>query len=357
MKHLKGLILAGGHGTRLRPLTYTSAKQLIPIANKPVLFYGIEAMKRAGIQDISIVVGHTKDEIKAAVGDGSQFGVRVQYVEQDAPRGLAHAVLIAEQSLGNDPFMMYLGDNFLLDGVSRVVDEFDPTKHDARILLARVRHPEHFGVAVVEGERVTRLVEKPKHDPPSNLGIIGVYVFQPAIFEACRSIRPSPRGELEITDAIQWLVDRGRNVTAQVVDGYWKDTGKPEDLLDANRMVLDRLDSQMQGDLDAESRVEFRVVVGRGTKIRRSVIRGPVLIGEDAVIEDAYIGPFTSIGNGCSVKHAEIEHSILLEGARLAGVSGRVVDSLLGKGASVVHVNERPQALRFVVGDHSAVGI
>jgi glucose-1-phosphate thymidylyltransferase len=357
VKGLKGLILSGGHGTRLRPLTYTSAKQLIPIANKPVLFYGIEAMKRAGIEDISIVVGHTRAEIQAAVGDGSRFGVRVRYVEQDAPRGLAHAVQVAEESIGDHPFMMYLGDNFLLDGVSRVVEEFDQAKHDARILLARVRHPEHFGVAVVDGERVTRLVEKPKHDPPSNLGIIGVYVFSPIIFQACRSIAPSARGELEITDAIQWLVDRERNVTAQVVEGYWKDTGKPEDLLDANRMVLDRLHSEMHGDLDADSRVEFRVVVGKGTKIRRSVIRGPVLIGENAVIEDAYIGPFTSIGNGCSVKNAEIEHSILLEGSKLAGVSGRVVDSLLGKGASVVHADERPQAFRFVVGDHSAVGI
>lgn len=357
MKRLRGLILSGGHGTRLRPLTYTSAKQLIPIANKPVLFYGIEAMKRAGIEDISIVVGHTKDEIKAAVGDGSRFGVRVAYVEQDAPRGLAHAVQIAEGSIGDRSFMMYLGDNFLLDGVNRVVEAFDEERHDARILLARVKHPEHFGVAVVDGERVTRLVEKPKHDPPSNLGIIGVYVFSPSIFQACRSIRPSARGELEITDAIQWLVDRGRNVTAEVVDGYWKDTGKPEDLLDANRMVLDRLDSQIHGELDAESRVEFRVVVGKGTKIRRSVIRGPVLIGENALIEDAYIGPFTSIGNGCSVRSSEIEHSILLEGSEVAGVSGRMVDSLLGRGASVIHANDRPKAYRFVVGDHSAVGI
>jgi glucose-1-phosphate thymidylyltransferase len=357
VRNLRGLILAGGHGTRLRPLTYTSAKQLIPIANKPVLFYGIEAMKRAGIDDISIVVGHTKDEIKAAVGDGSRFGVRIRYVEQDAPRGLAHAVQIAEDHIGDNPFMMYLGDNFLLDGVSRVVEEFDETRHDARILLARVRHPEHFGVAVVEGDRVTRVVEKPKHDPPSDLGIIGVYIFKPSIFEACRSIRPSPRGELEITDAIQWLVDAGRNVTAQVVTGYWKDTGKPEDLLDANRMVLDRLESEILGDLDGSSRVEFRVVVGKGTKIRRSVIRGPVLIGENVVIEDAYIGPFTSIGNGCEVKNAELEHSILLEGSQLVGVSGRVVDSLLGKGAMVTHAIERPQVLRFVVGDHSAVGI
>lgn len=353
---MRGLILAGGHGTRLRPLTHTSAKQLIPIANKPVLFFGIEALRDAGIRQIVIVVGHTKSEIVAAVGDGSRFGVHVEYVEQDAPRGLAHAVLTAEPLLGREPFMMYLGDNFLLDGVADVVRRFDPTRDDALVLLAHVQRPEEFGVARVEGDLVRAVVEKPAR-PPSNLGIVGVYVFQPAIFDACRAIRPSARGELEITDAIQHLIDTERRVVAATARGYWKDTGRPEDLLDANRMVLDRLEPSQAGDVDAASRVEFRVVIGKGARVRSSVIRGPALIGEGAVIEDAYVGPFTTIGDGCVVRGSEVENSILLAEAQLVGLQERVSDSLLGRAAVVQGRAHKPRALRFVLGDRSAVGL
>lgn len=353
---LKGLILSGGHGTRLRPLTYTSAKQLIPIANKPVLFYGIEALRDAGIDEIGIVVGHTRDEIVAAVGDGSRFGVKVTYIEQDAPRGLAHAVMIAERFLGDSPFVMYLGDNFILDGVAPIVEKFVARKSDAMILLAKVSNPQQFGVAVLEGEIIRELVEKPKI-PPSDLGIIGVYVFTQSIFEACRSIKPSWRGELEITDAIQQLITSNRDVRAEIVSGYWKDTGRPEDLLDANRVILDRLEADVRGDVDAESRVEFRVSMHPTARVRRSVIRGPVIVGAGAVIEDAYVGPFTSVGEDCVVRGSEVEHSILLTTSKLVNIRGRVVDSVLGRGASVQHSDERPHALRFVLGDQSAVGL
>ncbi|MBL8600874.1 MAG: glucose-1-phosphate thymidylyltransferase [Myxococcales bacterium] len=351
---LKGLILSGGHGTRLRPLTYTSAKQLIPIANKPVLFYGIEALREAGITEIGIVVGHTRDEIEAAVGDGSRFGVRVTYIAQDAPRGLAHAVMIAEDFIGDSPFVMYLGDNFIIDGVTPIVEKFNARQSEAMILLARVANPQQFGVAVLEGEIIRELVEKPKV-PPSDLGIIGVYVFTKSIFTACKSIKPSWRGELEITDAIQKLITDGRDVRAEIVTGYWKDTGRPEDLLDANRMVLDRVAHQIEGDVDAESRVEFRVKIERGAIVRRSVIRGPVMVAAGAVIEDAYIGPFTSVGENCVVRSSEVEHSILLANSRVLSLQGRVVDSVLGRGASVERGDERPRAMRFVLGDNSQV--
>src|SRR4030095_7206104 len=277
----KGLILSGGRGTRLRPLTYTSAKQLVPVANKPVLFYGIEALAGAGIREIGIVVGDTREEIKTAVGDGSRWGVKVTYIEQDAPRGLAHAVLISEPFMGSDPFVMSLGDTLLNRGIDGFVEEFVREKPAAQILLTRVPDPQMFGVAELDNGRVVRLVEKPK-EPKSDLALVGVYMFSPAVFESVKRIRPSFRNELEITDAIQDLIDRGLEVRPHLVDGWWKDTGKLEDMLEANRLILDTIARRVEGTVDAESRIEGKVVIEAGAVVERSVIRGPVVIGEGA---------------------------------------------------------------------------
>ena len=274
---MKGLILSGGKGTRLRPLTYTSAKQLVPVANKPVLFYGIEALAEAGIREIGIVVGDTREEIKAAVGDGSRWGVRVTYIEQDAPRGLAHAVLISEPFIGTDPFVMYLGDNLLNKGITAFTEEFVREAPAAQILLTRVPDPQMFGVAELVDGRVVRLVEKPK-EPKSDLALVGVYMFSPAVFESVKRIKPSFRNELEITDAIQDLIDRGLSVRPHLVQGWWKDTGKLEDMLEANRLILDTLERRVDGRVDAESRIEGKVVIESGAVVERSVIRGPVVI-------------------------------------------------------------------------------
>src|SRR5499427_5512302 len=275
---MKGLILSGGKGTRLRPITHTSAKQLVPVANKPVLFYGLEAIAEAGIKDIGIVVGDTHAEIRAAVGDGSRWGVRVQYIEQDAPRGLAHAVKISRDYIGNEPFVMYLGDNLLNKGISNFVREFDTRKPAAQILLTRVPDPQMFGVAQLENGKVIRLVEKPK-EPIGDLALVGVYMFGPDVFESVNRIKPSFRNELEITDAIQDLIDRGLTVRPHVVDGWWKDTGKLEDMLEANRLILDTLERRVEGHVDADSRVEGKVVVEAGAIIENSIIRGPAIIG------------------------------------------------------------------------------
>jgi glucose-1-phosphate thymidylyltransferase len=353
---MKGLILSGGKGTRLRPLTYTSAKQLVPVANKPVLFYGIEAMAAAGIRRIGIVVGETAPEIRAAVGDGSAWGVEVTYIEQDAPRGLAHAVLISEPFLGDDPFVMYLGDNLLNKGIRPLVEEFAARKPAAQILLAHVPDPQMFGVAELCDGRVVRLVEKPK-EPKSDLALVGVYMFSSAIFESVRRIRPSWRNELEITDAIQDLIDRGLEVRPHIVDGWWKDTGKLEDMLEANRLILDMIERRIEGQVDEESRVEGKVVIEAGAVVERSVVRGPVVIGPRARIVHAYIGPFTSIMNDVQIRDAEIEHSILLEGAIISDLANRVEDSLIGRNVRIYRVPVKPSAYRFMLGDNSEVGI
>lgn len=353
---MKGLILSGGKGTRLRPLTYTSAKQLVPVANKPVLFYGIEAMVAAGIRRIGIVVGETAAEIRAAVGDGSAWGVDVTYIEQDAPRGLAHAVLISEPFLGDEPFVMYLGDNLLNKGIRPLVEEFADAKPAAQILLAHVPDPQMFGVAELCDGRVVRLVEKPK-EPKSDLALVGVYMFSPAIFDSVRRVRPSWRNELEITDAIQDLIDRGLEVRPHIVDGWWKDTGKLEDMLEANRLILDTIERRIEGSIDDESRVEGKVIIEPGAVIERSVVRGPVIIGARARIVHAYIGPFTSIMNDVQVRDAEIEHSILLEGAVISDLANRVEDSLIGKNVRIYRVPVKPSAYRFMLGDNSEVGI
>jgi len=353
---MKGLILSGGRGTRLRPLTYTSAKQLVPVANKPVLFYGIEALAEAGIREIGIVVGDTQAEIRAAVGDGSAWGVSITYIEQDAPRGLAHAVLISEPFLGDEPFVMYLGDNLLNKGITTFVDEFVREKPVAQILLARVPDPQMFGVAELSEGRVIGLVEKPA-EPKSDLALVRVYMFSAAVFDAVKSIRPSFRNELEITDAIQHMIDRGLEVRPHIVDGWWKDTGKLEDMLEANRLILDRIERRVDGTVDAESRVEGKVIVEAGAVIENSVVRGPAVIGARAKIVNAYVGPFTSIMSDAEVRDSEIEHSIVLEGSRISNLATRIEDSLIGKNVRIYRLPVKPSAYRFMLGDNSEVGI
>lgn len=353
---MKGLILSGGKGTRLRPLTYTSAKQLVPVANKPVLFYGIEAIAGAGIRDIGIVVGETQAEIRAAVGDGSRWNVRVQYIEQDAPRGLAHAVKISQSFIGTDPFVMYLGDNLLNKGITHFVDQFAREKPAAQILLARVPDPQMFGVAELRNGNVVRLVEKPK-EPIGDLALVGVYMFGSEIFDSVNQIAPSSRNELEITDAIQNLIDRGLTVRPHIVEGWWKDTGKLEDILEANRLILDTLERRIEGKVDDGSRVEGKVVIEDGAMVERSVIRGPAIIGRGARIVHAYIGPFTSIMNDVEIRDSEVEHSIVLEGASLSDLANRVIDSLIGKNVRIYRIPLKPSAYRFMLGDNSEVGI
>jgi len=356
---MKGLILSGGAGTRLRPITHTSAKQLVPIANKPILFYGIEAMAAAGIREIGIIIGETGNEIRSAVGDGSQFGVAVTYIPQDAPLGLAHCVLIARDFLADDDFVMYLGDNMLEQGLNEFVDEFESARSGsnaptAQILLCHVEDPRQFGVAEVTSDgRVVRLVEKPK-DPPSDLALVGVYLFDKTIHDAVRAIAPSARGELEITDAIQWLVDQGRIVHHKVLEGWWLDTGKKDPLLECNRLVLEVLEPRNDGDVDAASQIEGRVVIEAGAVVTHSRIRGPVVIGAGSVVDHSYIGPYTSLGRNCQVRHSEMEHSVVLDGSSIVDIH-RMTDSLIGRDVQVTKSAQKPKALRLMLGDDSKV--
>lgn len=356
MTEIKGLILSGGAGTRLRPITHTYAKQLVPVANKPVLFYGVEALVEAGVTDIGIIVApHTGDEVREAVGDGSAFGAKVTYIEQDRPAGLAHAVLTAEDFIDGAPFVMYLGDNLLREGVPGLVDRFRDETPDAMILLTQVDDPSAFGVAELEGERVVRLVEKPEN-PPSNMALVGVYLFSPAIFEAAKRLQPSDRGELEITEAIQTLIDDGREVRSEIVTGWWKDTGQLVDMLEANRLVLDDIGTRLDGTLE-DSRVEGRVIVEEGAVLRNSVVRGPAVIGRDAVVDSAYIGPYTSIGDGVRVLNSEVEHSILLAGSSIENIGTRIEASLLGREVRVTRSDSLPKTMRLLVGDRSEIEI
>jgi glucose-1-phosphate thymidylyltransferase len=351
---MKALVLAGGFGTRLRPITHTSAKQLIPVANKPVLFYGLEQLRDAGIVDIGIVVGETAPEVMAAVGDGSALGINVTYIPQEFPLGLAHAVLIARDFLGEDDFCMFLGDNFLLGGVTELVEEFRDSTADAQILLTEVAEPQFYGVAVLDDSgAVVRMVEKPK-DPPSNLAVVGVYMFRPVVHEAVRAIKPSERGELEITDAIAWLIATGRDVRSHMVTGYWKDTGRLQDLLECNRRVLEGLEPDVRGTVDDESELHGRVVVEEGANVIRSTVRGPAIIGRDTTVVDSYVGPFTSIYHDCRITGTELEHSIILADCTITGV-GRIEDSLLGKSVTVEVSARAPRAHRLMLGDHSVV--
>ncbi|OGP85357.1 MAG: glucose-1-phosphate thymidylyltransferase [Deltaproteobacteria bacterium RBG_13_65_10] len=353
---MKGLILSGGKGTRLRPITYTSAKQLVPVANKPILFYGIEAIRDAGIREIGIVVGETAEEIRAAVGNGSRWDVSITYIHQSAPLGLAHAVLESEPFLRGSAFVMYLGDNLIQGGIKDLVREFTRNKPESMILLTPVADPTQFGVAELQGERVVRLDEKPAR-PRSNLALVGVYMFNDTIFEAARAIRPSARGELEITDAIQWLIDSGFRVDSHIVQGWWKDTGKLEDMLEANRLILDLLPLQIDGKVDDVSRVDFKVVIEEGAEVVNSTIRGPAIIAKGSRIVDSYIGPFTSIAENCTVQKSEIEHSIVLDNSSIVGISHRIVDSLIGRNVELSRSPLRPVAYRFMLGDNSKVGI
>ena len=357
MRDLKGLILSGGAGTRLRPITHTSAKQLVPVANKPVLFYGIEALVDAGVKEIGIIIApETGDEIRAAAGDGSTFGATITYIVQDEPAGLAHAVLTAEEFIGEAPFVMYLGDNLLRDGLRGLVSTFLEHSPDALILLTPVDDPQSYGVAELDGERIVRLIEKPK-DPPSNLALVGVYLFMPAIFDAARALEPSWRGELEITEAIQGLIDDGHRVRSEVVRGWWKDTGQLADMLEANRLVLEELETRLEGEIDEGSRVEGRVVLEQGASVVRSVVRGPAVIGAGARIEDAYIGPYTSIGEDVHVRRSEVEHSIVLSGSVVEDLGTRMEASLLGREVKLTRSNGMPKTLRLLVGDKCEIEI
>jgi len=353
---MKGLILSGGKGTRLRPLTYTSAKQLVPVANKPVLFYGVEAIVAAGISEIGVVVGDTRPEIEAALGDGSRFGARITYIPQDAPRGLAHAVLISEKFLKGSPFVMYLGDNVIADGITTLVDDYRKLGCNSQILLARVPNPSQFGVAELENGRVVRLTEKPKQ-PKSDLALVGVYMFDDTVFEAVHAIKPSARQELEITDAIQWLVDHGKSVHPHLVTGWWKDTGKIEDMLEANRIILDTFTARGVESAGDGCQVEGKVVIEPGARLSSCTVRGPAVIGPGAEIRDAFVGPYTSIGERCTLVRCEMENSIVLADSEIRDIPLRIDGSLIGRNVRIVKTDYKPKAYRFMLGDNSEVGI
>jgi glucose-1-phosphate thymidylyltransferase len=357
MEALKGLILSGGAGTRLRPITHTSAKQLVPVANKPVLFYGIEALVEAGIMEIGVIIApETGEEIRQAAGDGSAFGASLTFIEQEAPLGLAHALLTAEDFLGQSPFVMYLGDNLLRDGIVELVEVFRRSEPDALILLTHVDDPSSYGVAELDGDRVVRLVEKPK-DPPSDLALVGVYMFGPPIFEAAHSIKPSGRGELEITDAIDALIESGRRVESHLVRGWWKDTGRLEDMLEANRLVLEEIERRIDGKLDSACRVEGRVVIEKGAELERTVVRGPAIIGANTRISDSYVGPYTAIDRDVVISGSEVEHSIVLAGSSIRDLHARMEASLLGRNVNLVRSEGMPKTLRVLVGDNADIAI
>jgi glucose-1-phosphate thymidylyltransferase len=353
---MKALVLSGGAGTRLRPITHTSAKQLLPVANKPVLFYGLEAIRDVGIRDVGIVVGETAPAIRKAVGDGSDFGLDVTYISQEAPLGLAHAVLVSRDYLGDEDFVMYLGDNFIVGGIASLVDRFRSDKPAAQIMLTKVPDPRQFGVAELDAAgRVIGLEEKPEH-PKSELALVGVYIFSPLIHEAVQHLKPSWRNELEITEAIQWLIDQNANVASSVISGYWKDTGNVTDMLEVNRMVLESLEPLQRGTADAATELIGRVVLEDGVRITGSRIVGPVIIGANTRVVDSYIGPFTSIARGCEIVDSEIEYSIVLGGASICGVR-RIEASLIGHEVELTRAPKVPMAHRLVLGDHSKVQI
>jgi len=356
---MKGLILSGGKGSRLYPITYTNAKQLVPVANKPVLFRVIEAIRDAGIHDIGVVVGIDDNarQIREAVGDGHQFGVAVTYIPQEAPLGLAHAVKISQEFLGDDRFVMFLGDNVIQGGISDLIRRFETSDWDSQVVLTPVDEPQHYGVAELdESGAIQKLVEKPRQ-PRSNLALVGIYMFSAPIFQAVHSIKPSWRGELEITDAIQWLVDNGYRVQPYVHRGWWIDTGKPIDMLEANNRVLDEIEHHVSGYVDRDSQVNGKVTVGKGAEIINSVIRGPAIIGEDTRVINSYVGPFTSIYHDCVIEDSEIEHSIVLEHCRIADIPVRIEDSLIGRNVTITRSPIKPKAHKLVLGDNSQVGI
>ena len=353
---MKGLILSGGKGSRLYPLTYTNAKQLVPVANKPVLFRVIETIRDAGITDIGVVIGDTGPLIREAVGDGSRWGVQITYIQQEAPLGLAHAVKISRPFLGDERFVMFLGDNVIEGGISPLIRQFANSDWNCQIVLTEVAEPQHYGVAELDGNgRVIRLEEKPKQ-PRSNLALVGIYMFDHHVFKAVEAIKPSWRGELEITDAIQWLIDAGYRVYPYIHRGWWIDTGKPIDMLDANNRVLEELKPRIEGYVSPDSQIKGRVTIERGAQIISSVIRGPAIIGEESQVINAYIGPYTSIYHHCVIENCEIEHSIVLEHSRIVDVP-RIEDSLIGRHVEVTRSQVKPRAYKMTLGDHSKVGL
>jgi len=356
---VKALITAGGRGTRLRPITHTSNKHLIPIANKPMIHYALEAVLGAGIRDIGIVISpETGHEIRAALGDGSAWNARFTYVLQDAPRGLADCVKVAESFIGAEPFVFYLGDNVIVGGIRHFVEQFTRDGSNCHLVLARVKDPERFGVPEIADGRIVAVEEKPAH-PKSPYAVTGIYLYDRHIFEAVKAIRPGRRAELEISDAHQYLLERGYRVGYSEITGCWKDTGKPEDLLEANRLVLDRIleedGGRIAGAVDAASDVAGKVIVQKGAKVVRSTIRGPAIIGVEAVVQDAYVGPFTAIGEGCEIRNSEVEYSIVLPRSRLLHVDVRIERSLLGREVTILRGEARPRTQKFIVGDQSVI--
>ena len=350
---MRALVLAGGEGSRLRPLTHTQAKQLIPVAGQPILFHALDAIRDAGITEVGLVIGHTGPEVRAAVGDGARWDLRVTYLEQEAPLGLAHAVLTAADFVRGEPFLMYLGDNVLLEGVSRFVAEFERTRPDAQIFVARVDEPEHFGVVQLEDGHAVRLIEKPR-EFVSDLALVGVYLFDDSILEACATLSPSWRGEYEITEAIQWLIDQGKTVRVEMLDGWWKDTGRPEDLLEANRMLLGAREPSALGSLHGTD-VEGVAVIAADAEIRSSRLIGPVVIGPGCRIAGASIGPNVSLESGCTVTDSAIRDSIVMQGCSITGVDA-LEGSILGRNVQVRH-GDGGRSHRLVLGDQSVVEV
>jgi len=353
---LKALIASGGRGTRLRPITHTQNKHLIPIANKPILHYAIEAATGAGIKEIAIVHNADSDEVPKAIGDGSRWGVRITYIPQLVPGGLSQVVALSEKFMGRDKFIFYLGDNMVVGGVKRFVDEFERSGCNCFLTLAKVKDPERFGVPEIKDGRIVSVEEKPKN-PKSSFAVSGIYLYDSCIFEAVKAIKPSARGELEISDAHQYLIDKGYKVGYAEITGWWKDTGKPNDLLEANRLVLDNITPTIDGSVDNHSTVSGKVVIGKGARIVNSIVRGPAIIGENCVIEDAYVGPFTAVGNNTVIRKSEVEYSIILRDCKILSIGIRLEGSILGNDVEVVEGTGKPRVHRFMIGDQSRVEV
>jgi glucose-1-phosphate thymidylyltransferase len=353
---LKALILSGGRGTRLRPLTHTTAKQLIPVANKPLIHYVVDSVANAGIAEVGVIIApETGDDVREVIGDGSAWGVNVTYILQETPAGLAHAVKTARDFLGDSPFVMYLGDNLIGMEIRGFLEEFEAEHTEAVILLKEVHDPQRFGVAEVRDDgEIVRLVEKPK-SPPSNLALVGVYVFSPEIHKAIERIRPSGRGELEITDAIQELIDSGKKVKSHLLTSWWLDTGKKDDMLEANRVVLDEMiHTDIKGKVVSGSKIIGRVAVGKGSLIESSTVRGPAIVGENTVVRNSFIGPYTSLGNDCLIENTSVEFSVILDDSKVLDIE-RLEESLVGKKSTICRDGSQHKALRVHISDDSEV--
>jgi glucose-1-phosphate thymidylyltransferase len=355
---MKGVILHGGHGTRLRPLTHTGPKQLIPVANKPISQYVLEDLRNAGIRDIAIIIGGVMPEkVRDYYGDGGKFGVKLTYLNQEKPAGIAHAVGLTENFIDDSPFVVYLGDNLLKGGISKIVKEFRQKKYDAMVLLCKVEHPQQFGVAEFNKKgKLVKLVEKPK-EPPSNYALTGIYFFSPIIFKMIKKLKPSWRGELEITEALQLLLEEGYNIGYRIVEGWWKDTGTIEDILEANILVLDEMEPKKEASVE-ETCVQGRVSLGKNAQVKKgALIRGPTVIGENATIENGvYIGPYTSIGNNTHIKKGEIENSIIMENCTIE-INTKIIDSIIGANSEITTNQKGPKGHKLLVGENSKIVI